>query len=62
MRSGEHDLWDAFMATGRARADLSNLRTAFAILADNARRNLAALARAAAGDLQRAADRLGGRR
>lgn len=61
MRSGEHDLWDAFMATGRARADLSNVRTAFAILVDNARRNLAALARTVAGDLQRAADRLGGR-
>ncbi len=32
MKSGEHDLWDAFMATGRARSDLRQLSTRFAIV------------------------------
>lgn len=47
MRSGEHDLWDAFLATGRARADLRQASTPFAILAEQARRNFQALANAA---------------
>lgn len=53
MRSGEHDLWDAFMETGRARSDLRQLSTRFAIMAEQARRNLQQLAATIARNLER---------